>query len=447
MYKFLVLLVSVVCAPVAAANDPMTLINDLKAQMQQLKSDYEKRIEELEQRLSAAEQQLENQQTVSQTKPQVSPPRATRTSRGNEFNPAIGLILDGKYRDFKRNPEDYAIPGFPLGGEAGPGEEGISLGESELNLNATVDDWFFGNLTVALADEGGETEVELEEAYIQSLSLPAGLTLRAGRYFPAVGYINEFHPHAWDFADAPLTSRAFLARQLTEDGVQVRWLAPTDLYLEFGGEALRGQSYPAAGAANDGTGAYNLFARLGGDVGASHSWRFGLSYLDADAEDRGGEEGGFTFEGISDLFALDFVWKWAPQGNPKERNLKFVAEYMRRNEEGVIATDNGQSSYDGTQDGWYAQAVYQFKPRWRLGVRYDQLSADNAGSNPAILGEAGLLDMGHKPKRYSVMADYSHTEFSRFRLQFNRDESTLESDNQWILQYIMNLGAHGGHKF
>ena len=46
------------------------------------------------------------------------------------------------------------------------------------------------------------------------------------------------------------------------------------------------------------------------------------------------------------------------------------------------------------------------------------------------------------------MIDFSPSEFSRFRLQFARDEARFnETDNQVLLQYIMSLGAHGAHKF
>jgi hypothetical protein len=46
------------------------------------------------------------------------------------------------------------------------------------------------------------------------------------------------------------------------------------------------------------------------------------------------------------------------------------------------------------------------------------------------------------------MIDFSPSEFSRFRLQFARDEARFnEADNQVFLQYIMSLGAHGAHKF
>jgi len=52
------------------------------------------------------------------------------------------------------------------------------------------------------------------------------------------------------------------------------------------------------------------------------------------------------------------------------------------------------------------------------------------------------------PKRTTAMIDFSPSEFSRFRLQFARDEARFnEADNQIFLQYIMSLGTHGAHKF
>jgi hypothetical protein len=46
------------------------------------------------------------------------------------------------------------------------------------------------------------------------------------------------------------------------------------------------------------------------------------------------------------------------------------------------------------------------------------------------------------------MVDFSASEFSRLRLQYARDEARQGfTDNQWILQYQMSLGAHGAHSF
>ncbi len=72
------------------------------------------------------------------------------------------------------------------------------------------------------------------------------------------------------------------------------------------------------------------------------------------------------------------------------------------------------------------------------------MSLDDPG--PQFAGSQ-LEALGDDPLRYSLMFDYSHSEFSRIRLQFERDESGLENNNQFILQYIMSIGAHGAHEF
>ncbi|MGW8368874.1 MAG: hypothetical protein ACWGPN_09370, partial [Gammaproteobacteria bacterium] len=58
---------------------------------------------------------------------------------GNAFNPAISLILDGKYANYSDDPDDLVLPGFLADEHAGPPEEGLSLGESELVLSANID--------------------------------------------------------------------------------------------------------------------------------------------------------------------------------------------------------------------------------------------------------------------------------------------------------------------
>jgi hypothetical protein len=153
---------------------------------------------------------------------------------------------------------------------------------------------------------------------------------------------------------------------------------------------------------------------------------------------------------------VDFVWKWAPNGNTVERNFKLQAEYLHRREDGNLAFDttgaNLSDAYRSSQSGWYVQGAWQFKPRWRVGLRYEELN----GGNPAI----GLVNSGalaaadfpwlaeNDPRRTTAMIDFSPSEFSRFRLQFARDEARFnEADNQIFLQYIMSLGTHGAHKF
>ena len=160
-----------------------------------------------------------------------------------------------------------------------------------------------------------------------------------------------------------------------------------------------------------------------------------------------------TFSGRSQTWVADFIYKWAPNGNAKERYLKLQGEYLWRRESGELAyniTDAGAETTSDArfrQSGGYLQAVYQFMPHWRVGVRGDWLRSGTA--NLGTLGSDQLpILASHNPTRQTAMVDWSPSEFSRLRLQLARDKSRNgEADNQVWLQYVMSLGAHGAHKF
>ncbi|MEQ8206148.1 MAG: hypothetical protein RIA65_08240, partial [Woeseia sp.] len=414
-------------------------IESLRLAVAELRADYEARISELEQRLAVAEQNARQANASSQ-------PTSTGTAQ-SAFNPAIGVIFSGTAWTFSEEPEGNAIAGFPYGGEAGLATEGFSLGETEINISANVDDKFTAWLTLPVAIEDGEAVVEVEEAWLETTALPAGLSLRFGRFFSGIGYLNGKHLHSWDFADQPLPYQVFLGDQYIDDGAQLRWIAPTATYLEFGAELLRGDRFPSAGAAHSGIGGHSLFMNVGGDFGSDHSWLAGLSLLDVTAIDRpsGDEDAPIEFTGDALVTSAHFVWKWAPNGNWRERNFVLQSELMWSSEDGFYTLPGDVPiAYDADQFGWYVQAVYQPFPRWRFGGRVDGLSADNPGT--AFAGS--LLDPGtDDPRRYTLMADWSNSEFSRFRLQFVRDEASLMHGQQLGIQYIHSIGAHGGHSF
>ena len=433
----------ILSSPLQAQEPDKNTIDALRSAIEELKQDYNYRIQELENRLTAAEEQV-RQASVPVTT--VSASTGLRSSN-TAFNPAIGVIFEGLAWNFDNDPKAYQIPGFPLGGEAGLVPEGLSLGETEIDISANVDDKFTAWLTTPLVIEEGDIHVEIEEAWIETTAFPAGFSARFGRFFSDIGYLNNKHAHSWDFVDQPLNYQAFLGNQYLDDGVQLRWLAPTDLYLELGGELLRGDRYPSAGSAHAGFGSRSVFARAGGDVGDSHSWLAGISYLHTDSHERpsGDEDNPLLFSGNTDLVIADFVWKWSPFGNFRQRNFVFQLEYMIRNESGEYTLPDTQALlYDVSQSGLYTQAIYQPFPRWRFGVRYDRLFTDEPGP---LFANTLLEPIGDDPSRYSFMVDWSNSEFSRIRFQLTQDEAGQESDTQFGLQYIHSIGAHGAHSY
>jgi hypothetical protein len=455
-----------VIAAAAPAFGQDSELQRLRQEMKEAQRGYEERMQALEKRLAEAEARA-SQPPAPAERPASAP--ATGRAGDNAFNPGISLILQGTYARTSQDPDNFVISGFlPSGGEVGPPKRSFGLGESELQLSASIDPYLRGVAIFALTPEN---EVEVEEAYFQTLSLPRGFTLKAGRFLSGIGYQNEIHQHAWDFQDAPLPYKAFLGGRYGQDGVQLRWLAPTPLFLELGAEIGSGEAFPGNDRNKNGANSWTLFGHAGGDIGASYAWRAGLSYLRTSARNRGYEDLDAlgnpvtnTFDGRSQVWIADAVLKWAPNGDARRTHVKLQGEYFRVRQTGTLTYDDTAQAapqfgaaftdaFRAVQSGWYAQGVYQFMPRWRVGYRYDALRygevdigivASGAGPTAADFPLLGR----HDPTRNSAMLDFSPSEFSRLRLQVASDKSRAgAADNQVILQYIHSIGAHGAHRF
>jgi hypothetical protein len=393
-------------------------------------------------------------QDAETTAQQAAVQASSRPASESAMNPAVSVILNGIYSNLSQDPNGFKINGFvPTLGDVRPGVRGLSLGESELAIAANIDHHFRGTLIASISPEDS---IGVEEGYIQTLSLSYGFTVKAGRFFSAVGYQNQIHAHAWDFTDAPLANKVFLGNQLGEDGIQFKWVAPTETYFDVGLELGRGRQFPAgpAGGRNkNGVGSSTLFAHVGGDLGTSVAWQTGVSYLSTSPQDR--TFGGPTattnsFTGQSRLWVLDGILKWAPNHNPTYSNVKLQGEYFRRKEDGDLTSGTAAQTggFASAQSGWYLQSVYQFVPMWRVGYRYDRLNSGTTSFSAPLTSAGFPILAGYNPTRQTLMIDWSPSEFSRVRLQFAQDKSRSDvTDKQVFLQYIVSLGAHGAHKF
>lgn len=431
----------------------------LKEEIGQMKAAYEARIAELEKRVKTAE----TKSTAAEDKAIQAETQALEQPRAlsGGFNPDISLILQGQYANLGKSANQQ-ISGFmtPEGQARRP--KGFSIDGAELVFSANIDPLFKGLAILTVADG----EVAVEEAWFQTLGLGSGFNLKGGRFLSAMGYQNERHPHAWDFADTNLVYKTLFGEGYAHDGLQLKWLAPADLFIEPFVEIGRGAGFPGADRDRNGAGAVTAGIHLGDDMGDSHSWRAGLSYLSTRASERpfeGTDTSGIDvagdFSGKSKVWLADFVWKWAPNGNPKERNFKFAGEYFHRNESGTLNCDDAgpvvsactgalSAPYKSSQSGFYAQGVYQFMPQWRLGYRYDKLYRGNVDLNGSDMGGTIATLADYNPSRHSLMLDWAPSEFSLLRLQYSLDKSAAgQGENQWFVQYIHSLGAHGAHKF
>src|SRR4051812_32612318 len=300
---------------VAPAADNVAAV---RAELQAMKSEYDARVSALEEKIKQLEvanaAAADASAALAASPPPPEPAAAPAPASGggsNAFNPSISVILGGTYTSASRDPQSWNIAGFTPGGdEIGPGDRSFSLGESELTIAANVDPYFSAQLTASIT---GEDEIGVEEAFVRSSALPDGFTAKLGRFFSGVGYLNEVHAHAWDFVDQPLAYQAMFGGQFTQNGAQVKWIAPTDVFLEFGAEAGNGDSFPGNHRDRNGLNGTALFTHVGGDVGSYASWRAGASWLETHAADRNSDDELLSgFSGDSRTWIADAVFKWAP---------------------------------------------------------------------------------------------------------------------------------------
>ena len=432
-------------------------------------------------------QQLAKDGSVEDAITQVAPPPAAaapqtlpnlgQNDRTLQFG--ASLILDAKYAAQSQNPENAYAGTLPTAAEGIP--RGFSIGETELALTGAVDNLFRAEARFVLEQTGSSTAVRTEEVYAETLGLPWGTRIKAGKYWSGVGYLNDKHPHQWDFVDLPLVYKSVFGGQLNQTGMQLSWIAPSDdLLFKLGGEIAQGST--AYGENFNGN--YNqnkprvgtIYAKTGGDVGESHSWQGGVSFVrsttgsgssanqatytlsNTNPADDSAQQ--LSFNGSNTVWIADFVYRWAPFGNPTSQNLKLQGEMFWNQQSGSMTSLFGcdaneactGSNFTQNQKGFYAQGVYQFMPKWRTAYRYDRVfnptNSYGFAAYPEVLAGSQLQN-GWNPYRNTLMLDWSNSEYSLIRLQLARDNAFGPGlyNNQLFLQYIMSLGAHGAHKY
>lgn len=327
-------------------------------------------------------------------------------------------------------------------------DKGLGLGHSDINLSGPIGPYLQGQVTAVAHTLERKLETELEEAWVQTRTLPAGLQLRGGRFSSQLGYLNEQHPHTDDFIQRPLLHRAFLGGHWVDDGLRINWTAPTDLYLRLGLEAFRGRGLVEEGRTTSRPGALVLSSRVGGDWGSSQSWQAGLSVMHnrrealvEEAETDGHADvhadahaHGASFSGRR-MWLGDVTWKWAPQGNNSQQQVRVSFEHA------VISGLGPLSTSDDRHHASYLSAVWRFAPFWEAGVRADLLRVRQLHEGQfedGRLREAALM-LAYKP---------SHAQTLRVQVTRQQDRGGFTSATHAIqVQYILNLGAHAAHAF
>jgi hypothetical protein len=366
------------------------------------------------------------------------------------------------------------------GGAHDPRKRGFTLQQAELSLAGAVDPYFSSEAHIIFSIDPltGETETELEEAFLTTLSLPYGLQFKGGQFFTEFGRINPQHPHQWHWQDQPIiNSRLFGGDGLRAPGARLAWLAPLPWYSEvfIGAQNANGETV-ASFLANE-----EVFEErpIGGrpftnrDVKSlkdllylarwANSWNFtpevtailGLSGLfGPNATGR---------SGYTQIYGSDLKISWRPATNYRGWPfLLWESEVMGRWYKAAPFFDDSDS--ENVIDlpkrtlvdwGFYTQALYGFYYRWAGGLRYEYASGNHQS---VLFYEAKDRDPFRDNRlRLSPLIIFHPTEFSRIRLQYNYDHTPhIEFDglgnrerdahSVW-LGFEVFFGAHPAHKY
>jgi hypothetical protein len=340
--------------------------------------------------------------------------------------------------------------------EIGTRDRGLQLGHSDLTASGPLGPLARAQLTASVATHDGKLEKGIEEAWLETTRLPAGLQLRAGRFASQVGYLNAQHPHADDFVERPLLYRGFFGSHWNDDGLRLNWTAPTPFFLMVGAEAFRGKRLvEETAAAVRNPGVATVVVKTGADLSRSHSWQLGLSHIrnrrEAAVEPHGEDEAdeghddehphadehghGARFSGRR-TWMIDATWKWAPGGNNRSQQVRVGFEAAR-----ITGLNRFATSAD-RHEARSVTLVWRFHPQWETGVRADWLRVrvpheDHFDS--ARLREHALM-LAWKP---------GHLQSLRLQLSGQRDAVGFEAPARRTvqLQYVLAFGAHGAHAY
>ena len=378
-------------------------------------------------------------------------------------NPAFNVVMEGRYVD--QDASHFSLPGFQATDafdHYGTFENGFSTGHNEVNIGAHITHETSGVLSFAIESHDGETNVDLEEAYVDTKALGNDISVKAGQFYSSIGNQNILHEHRQDFANVSLVYLGIFGGHLVDTGLQARWEQQGGMNAQLGVEVTTGSEYPG-GHNEDNNAGLAVFAKISGDLGSTSSWNAGVSMYSTDFDERhsgghhatAGEEYA-TENGSVDVTGVDVEYFFSPNGKGHSGELKISMEYFMKDEDGEGAFTNvdgtATADYDGEQSGYYIAAVYRFMPKWRVGVRFDHLESDNSFSNydagTTVLTQAEFEDesrliSNHDPERSTIMVDYAPNHNSVVRAQFMKDDVGMDSEDRIYLQYIVAIGGHG----
>ncbi|MDR4507757.1 MAG: hypothetical protein MRJ65_05890 [Candidatus Brocadiaceae bacterium] len=432
---------------------------ELEDQVKDIETNYGSQLEEMQVKIAST------QSTASLTKDTRSPTAPlTLWSSGKNY---MNISFDGLFSVGASTDDDVDSL---FGGGHDPNQRGFTLQQLETTFEGSVDPYFQGQANILFQiDNEGESFLEVEEAFLTTMSLPLNLQVKAGTFFTEFGRLNETHPHTWDFVDMPLVNNRFLGTDgLRNPGARLSWLAPTENYTELFIAIQDSQGETAHSFRSE----EDMFGREAVETDV-HNVRDMLytpriktafeltdeqTLLLGSSASFGPNSTGSDNDTI--VYGTDIFWKWKPVN--AEAGFPFITwqtEVMGRRFEAGEDEESGLSRDVFHNWGAYSQVNWGFKKRWVAGLRADYVD----GLEEVFVEEHeeeheeeeeeghhhGGEGSGFERLRLSPNITFYPTEFSKIRLQYNYDNILGDdrTEHSVFVQFEFLLGSHGAHKF
>jgi hypothetical protein len=295
------------------------------------------------------------------------------------------------------------------------------INEAELSFQSVVDpyaraDFFF---TVARDPETGEFSFDLEEGYVTTLSLPAHLQLKAGKFKSALGRINPVHPHALPFISMPDAYESYFGEGINDEGASLSWLIPNSLfYQELVLQVTDGPIENPSFERSDGNMWLNLMhLKNFFDLSPNATLEVGLS----------GITGANHYDLRSNVAAIDLTYKWKPVQFNTYKSFTWQTEAWFSNAN--ISKDTVVNTF-----GMYSLINFQFSKRFFFTGMY---SHSNTPYSADFTQDS-----------FSGTIGWYATEFQKLEIEGKETVSnSAENRYQILFRWIFVIGSHGAHQY
>ena len=437
-------------------------MEQLKQQLRQMQENFDRVENEQRRQIEALTQKLDELTKQSQAAATSAPPVAVTTNQlkelsekvdqvveaqkkilPSEFNPAIGLVGETIF--------SYNSKGSDQTGNDRPGGFDVWQRSIELNVAASVDPFAKGYAVInGSADSAtGEATLGVEEAALQTTSLPGNLELKAGRFFGEFGRLAYIHDHELPFVNRPLVLDRYIGGESRSDGAQINWLAPVSHYISltagvgdsFGGDSPNPNN-PGTYRAFDG---FNFWGRLSTYFDLTPNWQLetGVSGLiNPKTQDRGGallQANGISLltEKERRLAGIDVKLSYVPLRDNQFRSLTWGTEVLysdNRYQSDPDGIPNNSDEFDENVGsvGLYSYVTYKWSRQWSAGFLFDWVQS---GQNNSEVTSA-----------YSPYITWAISHWNQLRLQYTHTDqnaaSGLRPNDAIYLQWAWIIGSH-----